>query len=728
MLPLGLDFLTFLAATVLVLPVFRSAKISPVLGFLFTGLVLGQLGLFRDIGDIEKLSELGVLFLLFEMGLELSFDRLKALAKFAFGLGGLQMLCGTVAFTAFALPAGNSIGTQILNTLFGAPMELVSIRSFDEAVVIAYALSLSSSAFVLSLLNEKGEMGTKTGSATLGILLFQDIAVVPLLVLLPLLASGSGDGIGTNAVELLQQFGPTVLTTLGWLGLLIVGGRTVLRRVFEMVAESRSDEAFFALCLLTVCGAALLTERAGLSNTLGAFVAGVLLSETSYRTRVEADIEPFKGILLGLFFVTTGSSFDLTLFLQYWPIVLAMVFGLLGVKILIIGLLAPLFGLSRAESIRTAFLLSQGGEFAFVLLALAKDLEILPGELNKLLIMVVVLTMALTPLLNDLGRSMAENMNSSGGKSGEDFEGGRAPTENPIMICGFCELGQIVANMLETAPASVDGGMVPYVAFDLTLPRLEAAQDVGFNVVYGDGSNTKVLRATGVEVPRAIVVVYRARARAVNAVHNLRVCFPEVPIYARALDLTHAAELQAAGATEIVTADTETGLRLGSRLLKDLGASNAELQLLRKLLRQESVSRVSLMAEQMQQEVGKPIVPQRVFRLDQPRQAEAAEYEDQPTPGPSRSNSFSGEGDGAGSAQEEVREALLLTTSTSSLDETSSSAAQDSGSLDSDAGQSWDSSAAPRRGSGDSRDSVALSAAVIAKGKDAGEAGDAHTP
>ncbi len=318
----------------------------------------------------------------------------------------------------------------------------------------------------------------------------------------------------------------------------------------------------------------------------------------THSTRVEADIEPFKGILLGLFFVTTGSSFDVPLFLETWPIVLAMVAGLLAVKTLVIGLLAPLFGLTRAESIRTAFTLSQGGEFAFVLLALANQLNVLPVELNKLLIMVVVMSMALTPLLAEVGKSVAEWGTSSGSGAskmattqGAWAGAGATPSSDPVVICGFCDLGQMVANMLETAPPSVDGGVVPYVAFDLTVPRLEAAQDVGFNVVYGDGSNTKVLRATGVDRPRAIVVVYRARARAVSAVRALREAFPDVPIYARALDLMHAAELQAAGASSVVTADTEAGLMLGARLLKGMGAESGELKVLTKLLRQETDGR-----------------------------------------------------------------------------------------------------------------------------------------
>ena len=241
----------------------------------------------KDIKDIDALAELGVLFLLFEMGLELSIDRLKALAKYAFGMGSLQMLISTAAFTAFALPLGAGIGTLFLERVSDAPETLVTIRSIDEALVIGASLSLSSSAFVLQLMGERGELQTRFGAATLGILLLQDIAVVPFLVLLPLIEGGQGVILnGASPVSLLAVLGPTVLKTVAGLGVLLLGGRFVLRRIFELVAESKSSESFISLCLLTVTGASQLTSLLGLSDTMGAFIAGVLLSETSYRTQV----------------------------------------------------------------------------------------------------------------------------------------------------------------------------------------------------------------------------------------------------------------------------------------------------------------------------------------------------------------------------------------------------------------------------------------------------------
>ena len=559
---LGSDFLLFLGATVLVVPVFKSANQSPVLGYLFAGVVMGQLGLFRDISEIDKLSELGVLFLLFEMGLELSIDKLKSLAKYAFGMGSLQMLLTTAAFIAVALPPGHGIMSLFLEKVMHAPPSLAELKTVDEAVVIAVALSLSSSAFVLQLLKEKNELDSKAGQATLGILLFQDIATIPFLVLLPLIEGGGG-GIDVTDGQLISQLAPTILKTFGGIGLILIGGRTFLRRVFEVAAASKSDEVFISLSLLSVTGASLLTQRLGFSDTLGAFVSGVLLSETNFKAQVEADIQPFRGLLLGLFFVTTGASLDLALLIRQWPTVLSLFAGLLALKATLITAIGPTVGLSKSDSIKTGFLLSQGGEFAFVLLALAAQLKVLPEELNKLLIIVVVLSMAATPVLAEAGRFVGKlvenNADGNVAKSTEGFN-----IEDPVLICGFGDVGQAVANMFEILE-------LPYVAFDMTVPRVVAAQEAGFNVLYGDASRPKVLHAAGIDKPKSIAVCYSARQRAVSAVASLRNAFPDTPIMARAIDIKHASELEAAGANEIILSEAEAALSLGARLSLGLG-------------------------------------------------------------------------------------------------------------------------------------------------------------
>ncbi|XP_066355664.1 K(+) efflux antiporter 3, chloroplastic-like isoform X2 [Miscanthus floridulus] len=594
---LGFDTLTFLGVTVLVVPAFRVVKASPILGFFCAGVVLNQFGLIRNLTDVKLLSEWGILFLLFEMGLELSLSRLKALARYAFGMGLPQVLLSTLAFTAFELPPNGAIGTKILQFLFNSRPDLVNIRSIDEAIVIGAALSLSSSAFVLQLLAEKGELPTRFGSATLGILLLQDIAVVPLLVILPVLES-------QNIVE--RSLWPLLLAeslkALGGLGLLSLGGKYLMRRVFEFVAESRSSEAFVALCLLTVAGTSLITQKLGFSDTLGAFLAGAILAETNFRTQIEADIRPFRGLLLGLFFMTTGTSIDMQLLIREWPNVLSLLGGLIAIKTLIITAIGPRVGLTLKESVRIGLLLSQGGEFGFVVFSLANRLGVLPLELNKLLIIVVVLSMALTPLLNEVGRRVAGIIDERSEEK-EPAEMVNYGATEPVVILGFGEMGQVLANFL-SAPLSFgiekDTEGWPYVAFDLNPAVVKSARKSGFPVLYGDGSRPSVLQSAGITFPKAFMVMYTGKEKTIESVNRLRQAFTAVPIYARARDLSHLLDLKKAGATDVVLENAETSLQLGSMLLKGLGVMSDDVSFLSKLVRDS----MELQAQEALKDIG----------------------------------------------------------------------------------------------------------------------------
>ncbi|KAK7400409.1 hypothetical protein VNO78_11615 [Psophocarpus tetragonolobus] len=582
---LGLDTLTFLAVTVLIVPTFKSLKASPILGFFCAGVVLNQFGLIRNLTDVKVLSEWGILFLLFEMGLELSLARLKALAKYAFGMGLAQVVLSTLAFTAFELPPNGAVGTKILEFLFHSRPDLVNIRSVDEAVVIGAALSLSSSAFVLQLLAEKGELPTRFGSATLGILLLQDLAVVPLLVILPILETQN-----ISAGSIWPTLAQESLKALGGLGLLSLGAKYILRRVFEVVADTRSSEAFVALCLLTIAGTSLVTQNLGFSDTLGAFLAGAILAETNFRTQIEADIRPFRGLLLGLFFLTTGTSIDMQLLLREWPNVLSLLGGLIVIKTLIITAIGPRVGLSLQESVRIGLLLSQGGEFGFVVFSLANRLGVLPLELNKLLIIVVVLSMALTPFLNEAGRRAASFIEEK-----YDAENKQKASQmvnfnvsEPVIILGFGQMGQVLANFLSNPLASGgDSDEVgwPYVAFDLDPAVVKAARNIGFPVLYGDGSRPDVLQSAGVSSPKAFMIMYTGKKKTIEAVQRLRLAFPAIPIYARARDLKHLLDLKKAGATDAILENAETSLHLGSKLLKGLGVMSDDVAFLSQLIR-----------------------------------------------------------------------------------------------------------------------------------------------
>ncbi|KAG4401009.1 hypothetical protein AAZX31_07G170100 [Glycine max] len=580
---LGLDTLTFLAVTVLIVPTFKSLKASPILGFFCAGVVLNQFGLIRNLTDVKVLSEWGILFLLFEMGLELSLARLKALAKYAFGMGLAQVVLSTLAFTAFELPPNGAVGTKILEFLFHSRPDLVNIRSVDEAVVIGAALSLSSSAFVLQLLAERGELPTRFGSATLGILLLQDLAVVPLLVILPILES-------QNITEgsIWPMLAQESLKALGGLGLLSLGAKYILRRVFEVVADTRSSEAFVALCLLTVAGTSLVTQNLGFSDTLGAFLAGAILAETNFRTQIEADIRPFRGLLLGLFFLTTGTSIDMQLLLREWPNVLSLLGGLIVIKTLIITAIGPRVGLTLKESVRIGLLLSQGGEFGFVVFSLANRLGVLPLELNKLLIIVVVLSMALTPFLNEAGRRAASFIEDKFDAENNASETVNFNVSEPVVILGFGQMGQVLANFLSNPLASGgDSDEVgwPYVAFDLDPSVVKAARKIGFPVLYGDGSRPDVLHSAGVSIPKAFMIMYTGKKKTIEAVQRLRLNFPAIPIYARARDLKHLLDLKKAGATDAILENAETSLHLGSKLLKGLGVMSDDVAFLSQLIR-----------------------------------------------------------------------------------------------------------------------------------------------
>nr|XP_029152250.1 K(+) efflux antiporter 3, chloroplastic isoform X4 [Arachis hypogaea] len=512
----------------------------------------------------------------------------------------------------------------------------VNIRSIDEAVVIAAALSLSSSAFVLQLLAEKGELPTRFGSATLGILLLQDIAVVPLLVILPILESQN-----LAKESIWPMLAQESLKALGGLGLLSFGGKYILRRVFEVVADARSSEAFVALCLLTVAGTSLVTQHLGFSDTLGAFLAGALLAETNFRTQIEADIRPFRGLLIGLFFLTTGTSIDMQLLMREWPHVLALLAGLISIKTLIITAIGPCVGLSLQESVRIGLLLSQGGEFGFVVFSLANRLGVLPLELNKLLIIVVVLSMALTPFLNEAGRRAADFID---GKFDVEFKASEMVNfgvTEPVVIVGFGQMGQVLANFLSNPLASggdSDAAGWPYVAFDLDPALVNAAKKAGFPIHYGDGSHPAVLQSAGISSPKAIMVMFTGKEKTAEAVQRLRFTYPAIPIYARAKDLEHLLDLKKAGATDAVLENAEISLQLGSKLLKGFGVMSDDLAFLSQLIRdsmelqaQEAASFAKCdelnMMKQLQVEVrigdsieGHAPMPTTSSELDQPHQ------------------------------------------------------------------------------------------------------------
>jgi CPA2 family monovalent cation:H+ antiporter-2 len=539
------DALILLLATVFVVPLMRKFNTSPILGFLAAGLFLGPngFGLVHRIGASKTLAEFGVVFFLFEMGLELSLSRLKSLGMDVFGLGSLQWLITGIFLGSISL-------------LNNAPIEI--------SVVIGFGLALSSSAFVLQLLSERGEVGTRFGRASFGILLFQDLAVVPLLVVVPLLAVGGGD-----FSSLLKALGTAAGKAAVALGIIFLGGRAFLEPVFRYAASAKSPEAFVATILVTVLAMSTLTESLGLSDTLGAFLAGVLLAETKYRHQIEADIAPFRGLLLGLFFITVGFGIDVSLMTGNFLIVSFLLVNLLLIKASIITALGRGFGLNFASSQRTGLILAQGGEFAFVTLGLAQKSNILAPQHAQLLFLLVALSMAMTPFLASTGSKISSSIERKRGLIGarkEDVQNAK----DYVVVAGFGRVGQSVCELL-------DAKLVRYMAFDMNPGKVIEARNKGLPVFFGDACRPEVLKAAGIKTPKAVVVTLDDKHGASKAVNALRREYPTIQIFVRAKDAKHQKMLQLGGATAIVPELLESSLLLGGAVLLSYGTPIEEV-------------------------------------------------------------------------------------------------------------------------------------------------------
>ncbi len=453
-----LDSLIMLIATSAVIPLFKRLNTSPIVGFLLTGTLLGPRGLnwVKDVHMIDTLGELGIVFFLFEMGLELSLERLKAMRRDVFGLGSSQFLLTTAVISAVAVATGLSL---------------------PAAFTVGGSLALSSSAFVLQLLKDKNAMGTRHGKASFGILLLQDLAVVPLLVVVQLLGEG-----GSGLWRALSIAGVKAMITLSAMSFF---GQRLLNPIFSMVARASSHEAFLSIILTTVLVMSFVTKGIGLSDTLGAFLAGLLLSETSYRYQIESDIAPFRGLLLGLFFITVGFSIDLKLLVMQPFTVLGALFVLIAGKASIITALSTFFGVPLASAIQAGLLNSQGGEFAFVSLGIAQRMGLLEESVCKLLLTTVALSMALTPALSELAENMAKKIEDNLGfayYAGQDKEAYQVTadfTNNDfVFVCGYGEVGQMICDML-------DRKFIRYIVLENSPQKAIEARNKGLPVFFG---------------------------------------------------------------------------------------------------------------------------------------------------------------------------------------------------------------------------------------------------
>ncbi|MDO9427818.1 MAG: monovalent cation:proton antiporter-2 (CPA2) family protein [Methylobacterium sp.] len=522
-----------LAAGVIAVPLFKRIGLGSVLGYLVAGLCIGPfgLGLFTDAHAILHVAELGVVMFLFLIGLEMEPSRLWGMRREIFGLGLAQVGASIAALTLVGLALGFSLAV---------------------AFVAGTGFVLTSTAIVMQLLEERGSLSTPKGQRIVAILLLEDLAIVPLLAVVAFLAPG---GAATGTADRAYAVGLALLSVAA----LVAAGRWLLNPMFRLLAAAKAREVMTAAALLVVLGAALAMQFGGLSMAMGAFLAGVLLSESSFRHQLEADVEPFRGILLGLFFLGVGMSLDLTVIAANWALILTGVAAYMVAKSLVIYAVARLLRAAHAEAVERAALMAQGGEFAFVLYAAAAAAGIIDGPTNAILTATVILSMAVTPL-------MVIAFDRLGPKATASTDGVEVPETlaGSALIVGFGRFGQIVSQPLIARGCSLS-------IIDTNPTAIRVAEDFGFKVYYGDGARFDILHAAGAATARAILICIddRDAARRIAAIAKAE--FPLVPVLARARDREHAIALLQAGVAYQLRETLESALAFGEQALRTLG-------------------------------------------------------------------------------------------------------------------------------------------------------------
>lgn len=535
-----IQVVSLLGAAVVAVPLFKRLGLGSVLGYLAAGLAIGPYGLalVTDSHSIIHIAEFGVVMFLFVIGLEMKPSHLWGLRRQIFGLGSLQVVVSAILLT-------------IVGTLFGA--------SWAVSFICASGFVLTSTAIVMQVLGERQELASPRGQRIVSILLFEDLLIVPLLAIVEFLAPGTPDG-AAHATPLWQTIGIALLS----LSALVAAGLWVLNPLFRVLAASRAREVMTAAALLVVLGAGLLMEMGGLSMAMGAFVAGVLLSESSFRHQLEADIEPFRGLLLGLFFLGVGMSLDLKVVAENWGIIVSGVIALMVVKGLCVYGVARLARSNHADALDRALLMAQGGEFAFVLYSAAANAGVIDATVNANMTAIIVLSMAITPLILILHRRFAAQPAQT--READTFD-----EHHPILVVGMGRFGQIVNSMLQMSGHST-------TVIDLDPTTVAGFNRFGTKTHFGDASRPELLLAAGIENTRLLVIAIDNREQALSIARFAREVNPNIDIVARAYDRPHTFDLYQAGADEIVRETFDAAIRAGKRALERLGMSRDDAE------------------------------------------------------------------------------------------------------------------------------------------------------
>lgn len=538
------DLLILLFASVAIVIVFKQFGLSPALGYLVAGAAIGPFGFgFLTSGETTKsIAEFGIVFLLFAIGLELTLDRLIAMRKYVLGFGSLQVILTSLAIYF------------ICHNIFDIPTE--------TSIIIGSALSLSSTAIVLQVIAENSEETTRVGRLSFSILLMQDLAVIPILVLLPILSK--------TDVNIVSALSGALLNAIIALAIIFAIGRSLLRPIYRLIAESKNQVLFLSFTLVIILGSSYLSNYMGLSYALGAFVAGLMVAETEYKYRVEEEILSLKSLLMGLFFMTIGMSFDIDLLITSLPYIIAAAIALLTIKASIILLLCKIFRFPLAPAIHTSLLLSQGGEFAFVVFVMAIQQRFISHDLSQFLMTVVTLTMAITPVLASLGRKIKSQLYVKETLFNNKIKREVGDVSKHVIIIGFTKIGRVVSYILRKRG-------VNYIVLDHNHRLVRIEKNNGYNIHYGDSMNTDILRYIGIEDSDSVIVAMDDEIACLKIIRFIHHHFPNANIITKSETFNNSDRLRRIGANSVVSKNLETALQLSKTAILSTGVGSADI-------------------------------------------------------------------------------------------------------------------------------------------------------
>jgi len=536
-----------LLASFAVVIVFKQLKLSPALGYLVAGAAIGPFGfgILTSTETTKSIAELGIVFLLFAIGLELTFEKLIAIKTYVLGFGSLQIIATA---TAIAI---------ICHKFFAINLE--------SSIIIGGALALSSTAIVMQVIAENGEENTRVGRLSFAVLLMQDLVVIPILVLLPLLAN--------KKLAIMPALGEVTVNAIMAMTLIFISGRLFLRPIYRIIADLKSDVLFLSFTLIIVFGSALISNKMGLSFALGAFIAGLMVAETEYRYRVEEEIISLKHLLMGLFFMSIGMSFDFDLLLKSLPYIVLLSLILIAIKASIIIGLCKLFKFPLAPSIHAGLLLAQGGEFAFVVFVMAVQKKLIEQDLSQFLITIVTFTMALTPIIANIGRRIKTVLYTKDVLKDNKIKREIDEISNHIIVVGFTKVGKIISYILKKSTKN-------YIIIDNNHRLVRIEKTNGYNICYGDAMNLDILKYIGIERAESIIIAMEDEITCMKITRFINQNFPEVNIVTKSENIKNADRFKKIGANLVISKNVETALQLSKAALRSIGINHNEIELI----------------------------------------------------------------------------------------------------------------------------------------------------